>query len=284
MIKSLDTDVCERNKNAKIPDYAPTKSITPSFITIDKAQLPKLLSLEDGRTILRLANRHPLEQSPKYLNFFFDNTGRVINQIPEIPTSTTETTSASSSSSHQSTPPPANKTPPSSNSAIPPTSSVNNEEAGGEESEDNGTASGSEDSDPESSTQDTAKPPSDYTEWQTILKNIDLNDAMPFLFHKKVIKRFVANRRKDGKKRLSVTPFRLTLSNSVLKLLLKTRLLITKRNKVTLGQRRRKTLKRRKSRRRKERRGRKTRLRKILRVTSLLVVLRLSLPNPIIKQ
>ena len=203
MIKSLDKDVRERNKNVKISNYAPTKSITPSFITIDKAQLPKLLSLEDGRTILRLANRHPLEQSPKDLNFFFDNTGRVINQIPEIPTSTTETTSASSSSSHQSTPPPANKTPPSSNSAIPPTSSVNNEEARIEEAEDDGTGSGSEeDSDPKPATQDTAKPPTFTTEWGTILKNIDLNDAMHFLFHKKVIKRFVANRRIDGKKRL----------------------------------------------------------------------------------
>ena len=104
MIKSLDTDVCERNKNVKIPNYAPTKSKAPSFITIDKAQLPKLLSLEDGRTILRAAKRHPLEQTPKELNFSFDNAGRVINQVQEIPTSTTETTSASSSSSHQSTP------------------------------------------------------------------------------------------------------------------------------------------------------------------------------------
>ena len=207
MIKSLDKDVRERNKNVKISNYAPTKSITPSFITIDKAQLPKLLSLEDGRTILRLANRHLLEQSPKDLNFFFDNTGRVINQIPEIPTSTTETTSASSSSSHQSTPPPANKTPPSSNSAIPPTSSVNSEEARIEESEDDGTGSGSEeDSDPKPATQDTAKPPSFTTEWDTILKNIDLNDAMPFLFRDK-IKRFVADRRTDDKKRFFANSF-----------------------------------------------------------------------------
>ena len=180
MIKDLDTVVSLRNKSVKIPKYAPTKSISPCFITIDKAQLSHLLSLEDGREVLKAAKQIPLNSTPEALNFFFDINGSVRNQIPETPISTTETTLTSSSSANQSTP-------------------TNNHA--------DGNALGSEDSNPELATQVTAESLSTSVEWKLILKNIDLNDAMPFLFRDKMIKRFVANRRTDDKKRFFANSF-----------------------------------------------------------------------------
>ena len=179
MQKALDGNVRERNTNVKLPTYAPTKSIAPAFITIEKEQLRKLLPIKVGRKILRSVKEQELSTSPKELDFYFNDKGEVVNQIPLKSMPTTETTST-----------------------------TNNEEMQVSPDGDTGLTQAN----------DKAVSPSNSTEWTSIIKNIDLRDAMPYLFQEEAMKRFVSDT-KDGKKRAFGSSFQVNTIQLTLKII-----------------------------------------------------------------